>query len=154
MIEVLVKEEIIDKSIEGDFLNRHDFIEQVRTVIDLLANNNKNSCFAISGTWGIGKSYVLEKLEKQLLFEQDEDRALDKYYVFHFNCWEYDYYEEPLIAIVSSMLDDINAKEHLFSEKARAHILSAAKFVLSKLYEGGSKWLESKRNHRRNIRNI
>ena len=144
MPEVLVNKEVIDNSIEGDFLNRQDFIDQVKTVIELLSNNNKNSCFAISGTWGIGKSYVLEKLERQLLFEQDEERALDKYFIFHFNCWEYDYYEEPLIAIVSSMLDDIKTKEHLFSEKARAHILSAAKFVLSKLYEGGSKWLESK----------
>ena len=144
MPEVLIEEKAIDNSIEGDFLNRQDFIQQVKTVIELLSANKKNSCFAISGTWGIGKSYVLEKLEKQLLFEQNEATALDKYFVFHFNCWEYDYYEEPLIAIVSAMLDDINAKEHLFSETAREHIFSAAKFVFSKLYEGGSKWLESK----------
>ena len=144
MPDVLIEEKVIDNSIEGDFLNRQDFIQQVKTVIELLSSNKKNSCFAISGTWGIGKSYVLEKLEKQLLFEQNEATALDKYFVFHFNCWEYDYYEEPLIAIVSSMLDDINTKEHLFTETAREHILSAAKFVLSKLYEGGSKWLESK----------
>lgn len=141
---VLIEEKVIDNSIEGDFLNRQDFIQQVKTVIDLLSANKKNSCFAISGTWGIGKSFVLEKLEKQLLFEQNEETARDRYFVFHFNCWEYDYYEEPLIAIVSAMLDDINTKEHLFTETAREHILSAAKFVLSKLYEGGSKWLESK----------
>ena len=104
MQEVLIKEEVIDTSIEGDFLNRQDFIQQVKTVIELLSANKKNSCFAISGTWGIGKSYVLEKLEKQLLFEQNEETALDKYFVFHFNCWEYDYYEEPLIAIVSTFL--------------------------------------------------
>lgn len=144
MPEVLIEEKVIDNSIEGDFLNRQDFIQQVKTVIELLSTNKKNSCFAISGAWGIGKSYVLEKLEKQLLFEQNEETALDKYFVFHFNCWEYDYYEEPLIAIVSAMLDDINTKEYLFTETAREHILSAAKFVLSKLYEGGSKWLESK----------
>lgn len=144
MLEILIEEEVIDTSIEGDFLNRQEFIRQVKSVIELLAANRKNSCFAINGTWGIGKSYVLEKLEKQLLFEQNGKTALDKYFVFHFNCWEYDYYEEPLIAIVSSMLDDINAKEHLFTENAREHIFSAAKFVLSKLYESGSKWLESK----------
>ena len=144
MLDVLIEEKVIDNSIEGDFLNRQDFIQQVKTVIELLSANKKNSCFAISGTWGIGKSYILEKLEKQLLFEQNQETTLDKYFVFHFNCWEYDYYEEPLIAIVSSMLDDINEKEHLFSETAREHIFSAAKFVFSKLYEGGSKWLESR----------
>lgn len=144
MPDVLIEEKMIDDSIEGDFLNRQDFIQQVKAVIELLSANKKNTCFAISGTWGIGKSYVLDKLEKQLLFRQNEKTALDKYFVFHFNCWEYDYYEEPLIAIVSSMLDDINTKEQLFTETAREHIFSAAKFVFSKLYEGGSKWLESK----------
>lgn len=144
MQEVLIKEEVIDTSIEGDFLNRQDFIQQVKTVIELLSANKKNSCFAISGAWGIGKSYVLEKLEKQLLFEQNEETALDKYFVFHFNCWEYDYYEEPLIAIVSAMLDEIKTKEYLFTEKAREHIIWAAKLVVSKLYENGSKWIENK----------
>lgn len=141
---VLIEEEVKSNSIEGDYLNRHDFIEQVKTVIELLSANKKNTCFAISGTWGIGKSYVIEKLEKMLLHKPNEDTALDKYFVFHFNCWEYDYYEEPLIAIVSAMLDDINAKERLFTETAREHIFSAARFVLSKLCDGGSKWLESK----------
>ncbi len=135
---------IVESSIDGDFLNRQKNIQRIQRVIELIASSNKNACFAISGSWGIGKSYVLDKLEKRLLFKQDGERAADKYYVFHFNCWEYDYYEEPLIAIVSSMLDDINSKEHLFSEEARARIRSVAKFVLSKLYEGGSKWLESK----------
>ena len=138
------EEVVIDGPIEGDFLNRHDFIKQVKTVIELLSTNRKNSCFAITGCWGIGKSYVLDKLEKQLLFYQNEETALDKYFVFHFNCWEYDYYDEPLIAIVSAMLDEIRTKETLFSENARAHIINAAKFVFSKLYEDSSKWLESK----------
>lgn len=144
MPDLLIDEIVIADSIKGDFLNRQKFIQQVKSVIELLSSNKKNTCFAISGSWGIGKSYVLDKLEKQLLFEQDEKTALDQYFVFHFNCWEYDYYDEPLIAIVVAMLDEIKTKEYLFSEKARAHITSAAKYVISKLYEGGSNWLESK----------
>ncbi len=143
MSEALIEAEVLNDTIDGDYLNRHDFIEQVKTVIELLSANKKNTCFAISGTWGIGKSYVIEKLENQLLYKPNEETVLDKYFVFHFNCWEYDYYEEPLMAIVSSMLDDINTKERLFTEAARNHISSAAKFVLSKLYEGFSKWLET-----------
>ena len=139
----LMEEKMIDNPIEGDFLNRQNFIKQVKNVIEVLSQNKKNACFAISGCWGIGKSYVLDKLEKQLLFEQDQERATDKYFVFHFNCWEYDYYEEPLIAIVSAMLDEINTKEKLFTESAREHIRSAAKLILSKIYEVGSKWLEA-----------
>ena len=144
MPEITYEEKVVDNSIDGDFLNRQEFIQQVKSVIGLLADNKKNSCFAISGSWGVGKSFVLEKIEKQLLFEADERTTLDKYFVFHFNCWEYDYYGEPLIAIVSAMLDEINSQTYLFSENAREHIFSAAKFVLSQLYEGGAKWLETK----------
>ena len=143
MTEALLENEIVEYTIEGDVLNRQHFVNQVKSVIEVLSKNKKNSCFAISGSWGVGKSYVIEKLEKQLLYLQDEKTLLDKYFVFHFNCWEYDYYEEPLIAIVASMLDEINTKENIFSVKSRTRVLSAAQFVLSKLYKGGSKWLEN-----------
>lgn len=144
MSDILSAEKKSDRLIEGDFLNRQEFINRLKTVIELLSSNKKNTCFAVSGSWGIGKSYVLDNFEKQLLFEQDGKTALDKYFVFHFNCWEYDYYEEPLIAIISAMLDEIANKEHIFSPSARSHVVSAAKFVFTELYEGASKWVESK----------
>ena len=144
MIESELQKISVGDKNERDFLNRQDFIMQVRTVIDLLAASKKNSCFAISGSWGIGKSYVLDKLEQQLQIEQSEDPASDKYFVFHFNCWEYDFYAEPLVAIVASMMDEIHDKDDLYPESVQAHVISAAKFVLSKLYEGGSNYLENK----------
>ena len=144
MVDMLTEERMVADLANRDFLNRQYFVAQVKNVIDLLAANKKNSCFAISGSWGIGKSYVLDKLEQQLQQEQSEETALDKYFVFHFNCWEYDFYEEPVIAIVAAMMDEINTKERFFSEEAQAHIISATKFVLSKLYESGSKCLEAK----------
>lgn len=33
---------------------------------------------------------------KQLEVIQKEETADDWYFVFHYNCWQYDYYEEPL----------------------------------------------------------
>ncbi len=55
--------------------------------------------------WKMGsrKTFVLKMVERQLRDYQ----AGEKFAVFHYNCWEYDYYDEPLIAIVSSMLDSI-----------------------------------------------
>ena len=67
-------------------------------------SNTKGSCtFALNGRWGAGKTFVLKMVERQLRDYQ----AGEKFAVFHYNCWEYDYYDELLFAIVSSMLDSI-----------------------------------------------
>lgn len=54
---------------------------------------------------GYGKTYILEQLEKELEVLQNEETQNDRFYVFHYNCWQYDYYEEPAVAIVSAMLE-------------------------------------------------
>ena len=50
-------------------------------------------------------------LERQLREYQDGE----KYIVFHYNCWQYDYYEEPLVAIIAAMLDSLDEQTKLFS---------------------------------------
>ena len=45
------------------------------------------------------------------MFEEQAKRIGNegpRYILFHYNCWEYDYYEEPLVAIVASILDQID----------------------------------------------
>jgi len=45
----------------------------------------------------------------------------DKFYVFHYNCWQYDYYEEPSVAIISAMLETSeNSLEHRINKVAKA----------------------------------
>lgn len=80
-----------------DILNRQPFINQILEIIDSVANKKDKLSFAIDGCWGSGKTFLIKQLEKQL-----ENK--NKYFIFHYNCWEYDYYDEPLIAIVSAML--------------------------------------------------
>ena len=88
-----------------DILNRTEFVDNVFTVIETLSKNRMSRTFAINGEWGSGKSFVLDMLEEKLEFDNN-------YMVFHYNCWQYDYYEEPLKAIVSSMYDWIKANEN------------------------------------------
>lgn len=47
------------------------------------------------------------------------DSSDKRFYVFNYNCWQYDYYEEPAIAIVASMLDMLNNADDLEKEKAK-----------------------------------
>ena len=81
-----------------DILNREDFINRAVQLVNMISANKGNMTFAINGEWGCGKTFVLEEIEKRL----SEDTS-KKYLVIPYNCWQYDYYEEPLVAIVSAL---------------------------------------------------
>jgi len=61
--------------------------------------------------------------------EHVEGETLSRYLLFHYNCWEYDYYEEPLIAIVASILDQIDEKVDLIPENLKERILAVLKVL-------------------------
>lgn len=111
-----------------DILNRDEFVDQLVHLIDNIAdanrkktsdNNQKNTTFALDGTWGCGKSFVLDMLEEQLNIIQSEDTYKEKYFVIRYNCWKYDYYQEPLVAIVAAMIDIINQKTKLWNDETK-----------------------------------
>ena len=97
-----------------DILNRDEFINHVIEIVNKAADNNGNMTFAINGEWGCGKTFVLKKIEERL--ENDENK---KFLVIPYNCWQYDYYNEPLVAIVSALLD-FNDSKNKISETTKA----------------------------------
>ena len=88
---------------EEDKIGRKEFVDKIVSCVDHLAED-QNICIAIDGEWGSGKSFVMEKLYKRL----NKD---DSYLVVHYDAWECSFYDEPLFAIFSSILDC--AKEKL-----------------------------------------
>lgn len=102
-----------------DILHREEFIERVVTIVNKIAENKGNMTFAINGEWGCGKTFVLKEIEDRL--EKDENK---KFLVIRYNCWQYDYYEEPLAAIVSSLLDfkDDGNKKNIVSENTKKEL--------------------------------
>jgi len=106
---------IADDEFPLDILNRQGIIEQLMQLLNIISDNRFSTTFALNGTWGVGKTFVLNRLMKQLLDYQDGE----KFFVFHYNCWQYDYYEEPLIAIVAAMLDSVDQENHFFSQSLR-----------------------------------
>jgi len=83
-----------------DLLGRKDFIDMLEMVISTKVNNQEGLSIAIDGKWGCGKSFIVRELEARL-------NGLG-YLVVHYNCWQNDYYEEPLIAILSVLVDALN----------------------------------------------
>lgn len=88
---------------QQDHLSRQPFIDLLKNIIANQSANDKGYSIAIDGDWGSGKTWVLTELEQQL--SQVEN---NKYLIFHYNAWENDFYEEPLIAILSVMIGKIN----------------------------------------------
>lgn len=97
-----------------DILNRDGVIGDLFNIVQSASKNQAYCSFAIEGTWGVGKTFVLEGLEEKLEMEMDEGTFDNRYFVFHYNCWKYDYYEEPSIAIVSALKDKVD--EESFKE--------------------------------------
>lgn len=121
---------------KSDLLNREDFINKLQLLVDMLADKKQGCCFGIDGIWGSGKTFVLKMLEEQLKIVQSEQTADNKYYVFNYDCWKYDYYDEPAIAIIASMLDATDRELSLLSKEATETgklALNTVKETLSKI---------------------
>ena len=113
-----------------DILNREEFIDQLVNVTEHISANRGNVSFAINGVWGCGKSFVLDMYEEKLSQIQSEETASEKYFIIRYNCWKYDYYEEPLIAIVSTLISAIEEKTKFFKDsEEKAKFLGTLKAV-------------------------
>ena len=55
---------VIKDSSPHDLLNRQSFVDQLLNITDALSKTRKNACYAITGDWGAGKSFVLDTVEK------------------------------------------------------------------------------------------
>lgn len=127
-----------------DLLSRNEFIDNVIKLVEQLSENGQGCCFAIEGGWGIGKTFVIEQLEEQLNMIQSENTANDKYFVFHYNCWQYDYYEEPAVAIISAMLGSIQEDEAITALEIENTVKAGWQFAMEKLQEIAGLYIENK----------
>lgn len=111
-----------------DILNRDKFVDDLLRIMENISDNKASTCFALNGAWGSGKSFVLDMFEEKLGQIQSEETSTDKYFIIQYNSWQYDYYEEPLVAIVATMISTIEGKTKLFPDcKEKREILGMLK---------------------------
>lgn len=127
-----------------DLLDRKNFIGNVIKIVNQMSDNKKGCCFAIEGGWGIGKTFVIEEVEKQLRKLQSEETNSDRYFVFHYNCWQYDYYEEPSVAIISAMTASIQEENAIFSEGVDNTVKAGCELAVKKLKEIAGIFIENR----------
>jgi KAP family P-loop domain. len=73
-----------------------------------------------------------------------EETNSDRYFVFHYNCWQHDYYEEPAVAIISAMLASIKEDEALISEDVDNAVRAGYEYAKDKIKEIAGLYIENK----------
>lgn len=116
-----------------DVLDRKAFVKQIVDLAMVLSEKHKNCCFAIEGEWGSGKSFVLENIQECLQPEQSEETGADRFFVVRYDCWKYDYYEEPIVAIISVLRDQIDQYINLLTDDAKRVLLETVKNTITKI---------------------
>lgn len=127
-----------------DLLNREEFVGNVIKIVNQLSDIKRGCCFAIEGGWGVGKTFVIEEIEDRLKVLQSEETNGDRYFVFHYNCWQHDYYDEPAVAIISAMLASIKEDEALFSKNIDNTMKAGYELAKEKFKEIAGLYIENK----------
>lgn len=127
-----------------DLLNREEFVENVIKIVNQLSDIKRGCCFAIEGGWGVGKTFVIEEIEDRLKVLQSEETNSDRYFVFHYNCWQHDYYDEPAVAIISAMLASIKEDGVLLSKDIDNTIKAGYGLAKEKIKEIAGLYIENK----------
>jgi hypothetical protein len=109
---------------QQDMLGRGPFVLLLENIIVQKINAHEGFSFAIDGKWGCGKSWIIKELEKKL-----EPR----YFVVHYNCWENEYYEEPLVAILSVIVDKLNQLQETLPDDNKKSAVKIAITFLTKV---------------------
>lgn len=126
-----------------DVLNREEFVNTITNFVHTLSDLKRGCSFAIDGKWGSGKTFLLEMLEERLREYQSETTGDNQYFLFHYNCWQYDYYEEPAVAMVSSLLDSVKEEEKFFGGKVDESIRATLKLVKEEVKKMAGKFAEN-----------
>ena len=92
-----------------DKIGREVLVDKICGLVDSLKKDS-NFCLAINGAWGSGKSFVLGLIEERL-------SKKEKYILIKYDAWENTFYSDPLLAILSCVIDGIEGKLYLVERR-------------------------------------
>ena len=119
---------------EQDKIGREEVVDKICGLVDSL-EKDKNFCLALNGEWGSGKSFVLSMIEEKLSQKSE-------YIVIKYDAWENSFYYEPLIAILSCVIDCLESKLSKMKGYGKVAVevgKNKVKEIVEKLSESGGK---------------
>lgn len=106
---------LYNNEIYGDYLCRCQTVFDITNIVRACIKAKKSTTFSIEGEWGKGKTWTLEQIANLL---EGNDITIDDtnkkkkiasdFLVFRYNAWEKDYYDEPLLAIIITIINQLN----------------------------------------------
>ena len=87
---------------EQDKIGRKEIVDRICLLVDNL-QKDQHFCLALDGAWGSGKSFVFDMLEESL-------QKRKEYIIIRYDAWANTFYFDPLIAILSCLIDGIQEK--------------------------------------------
>lgn len=105
-----------DNKIFGDYLNRNQTVTDVVAIVKSCLATKKPTTFSIEGEWGKGKTWIVEQVADLLegydltvaKKQSKNKKSSSDFLVFRYNAWEKDYYDEPLLAILITLINQLN----------------------------------------------
>lgn len=85
-----------------DKIGRTEIVDKICSLVDNL-QKDKHFCLALNGDWGSGKTFVMQMIEEKL-------KTHAEYTVIKYDAWENNFYSDPLISILSCVIDGIQNK--------------------------------------------
>lgn len=117
-----------------DKIGRKEIVDKICGLVESL-NEDSNFCLSINGAWGSGKSFVLDMIEDKL-------SKSPEYIIVKYDAWENSFYPDPLIAMLSCVIEGLGNK----LSKMRGYFKAAAecgvkkgKELIDKLSDAGGK---------------
>lgn len=128
-----------------DYLKREQTLNNLTMVVDKLSKIKRGATFALDGSWGSGKSFLLDMFEESVVKIQDENSCDNRFFIVKYDCWKYNFYSEPVIAILSEVREQVEEELKMFPDlKDNEVIAGALKLLKTYLGEYGGKILENK----------
>lgn len=117
-----------------DKIGREEIVDKICGLVGSL-KKDKNFCLAINGAWGSGKTFVLDMIAEKLSERQE-------YIVIKYDAWENNFYPDPLIAILSCVIDSLAEKLSKMRGYTKAVVEAGkkkGKEIVDKLIKSGGK---------------
>ena len=127
MLKEYVKSKNGDSVKSKDLLKRDVVVNDICDIIRERRASRLGAAIALDGEWGCGKTFILRQIEEKLKNE---------FLIFHYDSWENDFYEEPLVGILTVFANSLNKKERDNPDVQRKKYYKAMRKVFSLVAKG------------------